>query len=243
MDRVRAMVTGRIIPTPGAVMLAAAASTGGDRRSGGGGRRGRHHRCALGDRGRTESARPLGGSRAAGQSGRSRATWGSTVTPHRSRPCWGPEILFPRPCRKQEGSGSWPWSYTRAAVKEAVRRHVGRLKQLFTPTGRVEVIDGRDLTAVTWVIGTGGALTRFGRQEDSWPGPGGAAVSNSSCPNSQRWLWTGTTSWPPAVFCLERWPRAAMTLLRKSLGCGCSKIADQSGEGSSMIVLRSSMMA
>jgi uncharacterized protein (TIGR01319 family) len=48
-----------------------------------------------------------------------------------------------------------------------VRRHAGKLAHLYTPTGRQTVARGRDLTACRLLVGTGGALTRL---------PGGEAM-------------------------------------------------------------------
>ena len=48
-----------------------------------------------------------------------------------------------------------------------VRRHAGQLAHLYTPTGRQTVARGRDLTACRLLVGTGGALTRL---------PGGEAM-------------------------------------------------------------------
>lgn len=55
----------------------------------------------------------------------------------------------------------------RTATVTAVRRHAGTLSHLYTPKGRQTVARGRDLTACRLLIGTGGALTRL---------PGGVAV-------------------------------------------------------------------
>jgi hypothetical protein len=46
------------------------------------------------------------------------------------------------------------------AVDVGARRHAGHISELYTPTGRRQVIKGKDLSAVKWVIATGGALTR-----------------------------------------------------------------------------------
>ncbi|WP_350343852.1 GlmL-related ornithine degradation protein [Proteinivorax tanatarense] len=51
---------------------------------------------------------------------------------------------------------------TEKAVDVAVKRHVGKLKTLYGPSGRYKVVEGKDLTQVKWIIGTGGALTRLG---------------------------------------------------------------------------------
>jgi hypothetical protein len=42
-----------------------------------------------------------------------------------------------------------------------VQRHAGHLMHLYTPTGRQTVARGRDLTACRLLVGTGGALTRL----------------------------------------------------------------------------------
>jgi uncharacterized protein (TIGR01319 family) len=51
----------------------------------------------------------------------------------------------------------------RIAAETAIVRHVGRLRHLFGPTGRITVAEGKDLTEVECLIGTGGPLTRFPR--------------------------------------------------------------------------------
>ena len=46
------------------------------------------------------------------------------------------------------------------AVDVGVKRHAGTIGDLFTPSGKKQIIKGKDLSAVKWVVGTGGALTR-----------------------------------------------------------------------------------
>ena len=46
------------------------------------------------------------------------------------------------------------------AVSIGARRHAGVVSDLYTPTGRKQVVRGKDLTAVRWVVATGGALTK-----------------------------------------------------------------------------------
>ncbi len=50
---------------------------------------------------------------------------------------------------------------TAEAVRVAVERHAGEVRQLYGPTGRSTLVEGKDLTQVKWIIGTGGALTRM----------------------------------------------------------------------------------
>jgi uncharacterized protein (TIGR01319 family) len=60
---------------------------------------------------------------------------------------------------------------TKAALSTAIERHVGRTKRLLTVKGEVDIIEGRDLTNVRWIVGTGGALVRI---------PGGRKILEES---------------------------------------------------------------
>ena len=70
------------------------------------------------------------------------------------------------------------WLCTRA-VETAIRRHAGVVLDVYTPTGKRQVVQGKDLSAVKWVIGTGGALTRI---------PGGIDILRSICNGSGKYL-------------------------------------------------------
>lgn len=48
-----------------------------------------------------------------------------------------------------------------AACIIATNRHAGEIKYLYGPTGRYSIAQGKDLTRVKWIIGTGGALTKL----------------------------------------------------------------------------------
>lgn len=55
---------------------------------------------------------------------------------------------------------------TREAVHTSLERHAGKLRYFYTASGKKTVAEGKDLTAVQYIIGTGGALTRLpGRRE------------------------------------------------------------------------------
>ncbi|MDI7247345.1 MAG: GlmL-related ornithine degradation protein [Bacillota bacterium] len=47
------------------------------------------------------------------------------------------------------------------AARIAVVRHAGEVRHLYGPLGRVTVAEGKDLTRVRWIIGTGGAAARL----------------------------------------------------------------------------------
>jgi uncharacterized protein (TIGR01319 family) len=50
---------------------------------------------------------------------------------------------------------------TKQAVLDSVERHAGKIRYIFGPSGRNTVAEGKDLTQVKYIIGTGGALTRL----------------------------------------------------------------------------------
>ena len=54
---------------------------------------------------------------------------------------------------------------TKEAVVKAVERHAGRIRYIYGPTGRNTVAEGKDLTQVKYIVGTGGALTRLPSRE------------------------------------------------------------------------------
>ncbi len=47
----------------------------------------------------------------------------------------------------------------------ALDRHAGKLRHLYTPQGRRTIAEGKDLSVIQWLIGTGGALTRLPHRE------------------------------------------------------------------------------
>lgn len=116
---------------------------------------------------------------------------------------------------------------TRWAVDLAVWRHAGALQAVYGAYGRHEVVEGRDLTAVRYVIGTGGALTRLGM--------GREILGHIKADPSQRKLLP-----PPAARVLidqhyimaaagvlsQRDPAAVLTLLLDSLGLSCKDAHD-----------------
>jgi uncharacterized protein (TIGR01319 family) len=108
---------------------------------------------------------------------------------------------------------------TRWAVDLSIWRHAGAVKVTYGAYGKSEIVEGRDLTKVSTLIGTGGALTRL---------PGGAAILGAirRDPHRRKLL-------PPAEVkvCIDadyimasagvlgkRYPDAAASLLMTSLG-------------------------
>ncbi len=50
---------------------------------------------------------------------------------------------------------------TKEAVLTSLERHAGHLRYFYTASGKKTVAEGKDLTAIQYIIGTGGSLTRL----------------------------------------------------------------------------------
>ncbi|HEY5517312.1 MAG TPA: glutamate mutase L [Coriobacteriia bacterium] len=169
MERIAGFVTGRILPTPGAVLVAAELLA-----------------TALGDlvvidvggattdiHSITDGSPVYDGLRTDPEPHAKRTVEGDLGTfvsashvaallPEGERPA----VLPPAIPRTDEEIAS-ALLLARTAAMAAMQRHAGKLAHLYTPTGRQTVARGRDLTACRLVVGTGGALTRL---------PGGIGV-------------------------------------------------------------------
>ena len=98
---------------------------------------------------------------------------------------------------------------TREAVVKAAERHAGRLRYIYGPSGRSTVAEGKDLTQVKYIVGTGGALTRLPHVRRSC-GRSPAVMSRACCcfPGSTpRSWWITTTLWPRWACCPSGTPR------------------------------------
>ena len=69
------------------------------------------------------------------------------------------------PIPKTEGQFKLTERLCREAGLVALERHAGALRYIYTPSGRKTVAEGKDLTAVKTIIGTGGALARLPHRE------------------------------------------------------------------------------
>ncbi|WP_094604030.1 hypothetical protein SPSIL_044590 [Sporomusa silvacetica DSM 10669] len=107
---------------------------------------------------------------------------------------------------------------TELAATTAIKRHVGTIEYIYGPTGRMTLARGKDLTAVKWIIGTGGALTRL---------PVGHCILNSiNAPRNNGYLLPHNAQalidrhyvMAAAGLLAERYPEAALHLMKQSLG-------------------------
>jgi uncharacterized protein (TIGR01319 family) len=163
MERIGETVNGRILPTPGAVLIAAelladavgdlvVVDVGGATTDVHSVTDGAPEISALATEPQPHSKRTVEGDLGTFVSARHVAELIDEV--HR------PQILPPAiPCTPEEVAAAV--LLARTAAVAGVERHAGRLVHRYTPKGRRTVAEGRDLTACRVVVGTGGALTRL----------------------------------------------------------------------------------
>lgn len=112
----------------------------------------------------------------------------------------------------------------REAVSVAVRRHAGRMKKIFGAIGPRIMVEGRDLTQVKWIVGTGGPLTRLAEARAILEGIKVADVAEFLLPGPDaRVLIDRDYVMAPAGVLAARYPRSAVELVMASLGLGCGE--------------------
>lgn len=106
----------------------------------------------------------------------------------------------------------------KAATKTAVERHTGYLRVIFGVKGKKTYAVGKDLTNVRWIIGTGGALTKLPDRENLL-----SSIfylkKDFLLPNREAALLYDNDYIMASLGCMsKRYPDAALKLLKKSLG-------------------------
>ncbi|OQY10990.1 MAG: DNA mismatch repair protein MutL [Marinitoga sp. 4572_148] len=64
------------------------------------------------------------------------------------------------PYPKSEENEKFMAELAKYCFVEGIRRHAGKKKHIYTPLGRKNIAQGKDLTAIKHIFGTGGVLTR-----------------------------------------------------------------------------------
>lgn len=173
MKKIRDMVTGRIIPTPGAVMLGAkllqmaigdlvAIDVGGATTD--------VHSVTEGSSEYTSKAmepepfakRTVEGDLGVFVSAPQVLALCDTAKLAVRMECDADNLLdYSRPIPTGAKEIMFSEELASVAANVAMNRHAGRLEYIYGPSGRMTITKGKDLTAVKWIIGTGGALTRL----------------------------------------------------------------------------------
>lgn len=108
---------------------------------------------------------------------------------------------------------------TLEAVMTALDRHVGKLRDLYGPAGKKTVAEGKDLSNVKYIVGTGGALTRL---------PKGKAILGEITKRSRNSLLLPKEGAKVLIdkdyimaslgVLAKRYPEAALRLMKSSMG-------------------------
>ena len=103
----------------------------------------------------------------------------------------------------------------------ALERHAGSLRYVYTPSGRRTVAEGKDLTAVRTIIGTGGALTRLPHREQLLRALADCNATGMMLypkPGKLRTLFDDDYIMASLGVLSRHYPDAALALMKHSLG-------------------------
>jgi len=105
-----------------------------------------------------------------------------------------------------------------AAVNMAFKRHVGVIKHLYGPQGRMTVASGKDLSSVRLIIGTGGPLTRLPGGAEALSGLIGKGDGRELYPAAAEVALDSQYIMAMCGVLSKRFPEQAKNLLLQSLG-------------------------
>jgi len=120
------------------------------------------------------------------------------------------------------------------AARVALERHAGSYRDYYGSGGRQTVAEGKDLTAVKWLIGTGGALTRLERGRGILESLRTKASRQLLPPPEAEVLLDGKYIMASLGVMSRRYPEAALKLMLKSLGLERQetlKVSNSEGSG------------
>ena len=108
---------------------------------------------------------------------------------------------------------------TKEAVLTSLERHAGMLRHLYGPTGKKTVAEGKDLTNVKYIIGTGGALTRLTHRVEILKAVGQHSKGIELFPGKEAQILIDNHYIMASLGVLsKRFPEAALALIRESMG-------------------------
>lgn len=107
---------------------------------------------------------------------------------------------------------------TLEAVITAVKRHSGKLRDLYGPNGKKTIAEGKDLTNIRYIVGTGGALTRLPSRVNIMKNIAISNKGNELLPNKEAQILVDNNYIMASLGVLsEKYPEAAIKLLKDSL--------------------------
>lgn len=104
------------------------------------------------------------------------------------------------------------------AVITAVKRHAGHFRHLYGPSGKKTIAEGKDLTNVKYIIGTGGALTRLPNRIEIMTQIAQSNKGNELLPTKDANILVDNNYIMASLGVLStKYPEAALRLLKQSL--------------------------
>ena len=234
MSKIREMVTGRIIPTPGAVMLGARllqSEIGDLVMLDVGGATTDVHSVTEGDPAivaKSMAPEPFAKRTVEGDLGLFVSA--PTVLEYCDKKALAAELDcdiedlmdYCRAIPRTEKEILFSSALAKAATDTAMPRHAGVIDYLYGPAGRMTVTRGKDLTAVDWIIGTGGALTRLAAGQKILEELNYPESSPQLFPRHGKVLLDKNYIMAAAGLMSTLYPKAALSLMKESLGLDLS---------------------
>lgn len=123
-----------------------------------------------------------------------------------------------KPIPKTDEEKRFVEKLTLEAVLTAVKRHAGTVRRLYGESGRKSVAEGKDLTQVKYIIGTGGALTRLPGRVDIMKKISESGKGTELFPTKEAKILVDNHYIMASLGVLsKKYPQAALKLLKKSL--------------------------
>jgi uncharacterized protein (TIGR01319 family) len=107
---------------------------------------------------------------------------------------------------------------TEKAVSLSLQRHAGKFRDLYSTAGKKKVAEGKDLTKIKYIVGTGGALTRLPGRTDIIKQVIANVKGNEMFPNAEAKILIDNDYIMASLGVMSKeYPEVAFKLLAKSL--------------------------
>ena len=107
---------------------------------------------------------------------------------------------------------------TLEAVIQSSHRHAGAFRDLFGGSGKTRMAEGKDLTSIQFIIGTGGALTRLPNRVEIMKAVSKSNKGNKLLPTAEAKILVDHDYIMASLGVLSKeYPEAALKLLKKSM--------------------------
>ena len=107
------------------------------------------------------------------------------------------------------------------AGQTAIRRHAGHYRYIYLPEGRKTMTEGKDLSQVKYIVGTGGALTRLPHRESllrQMADMNGSGTMLYPKPGEAQLLFDNDYIMASLGVLSKEYPQEALSLMKRSMG-------------------------